>query len=120
MLQRGSETGITGEGGERAEVGYHVTKYHPGGRSVRPRPSDPLVSSDHYSLPLSLPLPIIARHFVPSLHVMVPVLSLATDALIDLDGTDAITGLWTSKFILSLFLASHPSLPAFVPDSVCI
>ncbi|KAI0268029.1 hypothetical protein BGY98DRAFT_883034, partial [Russula aff. rugulosa BPL654] len=24
-----------------------------------------------------------------------PVLSLATDALIDLDGTDAITGLWT-------------------------
>jgi hypothetical protein len=33
---------------------------------------------------------------------MVPVLSLATDALIDLDGTDAITGLWTSTFILSL------------------
>ena len=59
-------------------------------------------------LPLSLPLPI-ARH----LHVMVPVLSLAADALIDLDGAEAITGLWTSTSILSLprfyFLILHPN-----------
>jgi hypothetical protein len=61
----------------------------------------------------------IARHFILSLHVMVPVLSLATDALIDLDGTDAITGLWTSTFILSLSrFSSLP--PSFRPDSVSL
>jgi hypothetical protein len=41
---------------------------------------------------------------------MVPVLSLAADALVDLDGADAITGLWMSTSILS------PS-PLFVPHS---
>jgi hypothetical protein len=41
---------------------------------------------------------------------MVPVLSLATDALIDLDGADAITGLWTSTSV-------PLSLPAFLLDS---
>jgi len=45
--------------------------------------------------------------------VPLPVLSLAADALIDLDGTDAITGLWMRTSIL-------PSLPphtAFLPNS---
>jgi len=44
---------------------------------------------------------------------MVPVLSLAADALVDLDGADAITRLWTSTSILSplprfSFLTLHP------------
>jgi hypothetical protein len=41
--------------------------------------------------PLPLPLPIIARHFLVSLHVndvMVPILSLTADALINFDGAN--------------------------------
>jgi hypothetical protein len=51
------------------------------------------------------------RHY---LHVMVPsftspLLSLAADAIQDLDGADAITGLLTSPFLLTLYpLLSSP------------
>jgi hypothetical protein len=38
---------------------------------------------------------------------------LAVDALNDLDGADAVTGLWTGTSVLSLFLASLPPLSYF-------
>jgi hypothetical protein len=39
-----------------------------------------------------------------------PLLSLAADAIQDLDGTDAVTGLWTSTSLLSLSFL-FPSSP---------
>lgn len=54
-----------------------------------------------------------------SLHVMVssfpsPLLSLAADAIQDLDGADAVTGLWTSTPLpLSILFLSSSSPPVF-------
>lgn len=66
----------------------------------------------------------ISPHFVPlsmswSPNSHRPILYLAVDALNDLDGADAITGLWTSASILSPSRFSPSFLihvHAFVPD----
>lgn len=65
----------------------------------------------------SLP-PSLSMSWSPISHR--PILSLAVDALNDLEGADAVTGLWTGTSILSLSRFSPSSflfhVSAFVPD----